>query len=110
MASEFELAERQEDGSTMRDHLKAFEKATGKAHPRLAAAPRLPKGCEQVLADFMDLHGCRTSTGFGPAPISYLELDAWQRVNGLRLEAWEIDAIRAADEAYMAYVAKGRAP
>lgn len=92
----------------MRDHLKAFERATGKVHPRIAEAPPLPKGCELVLRDFLDLHGSRTSTGFGPARISFLELDAWQRVNGVTLEAWEIDAIRAADDAYLAQIAKGR--
>lgn len=68
----------------------------------LANAPKLPDGCEQLWADFVSLHDCRGSTGFGPMRVTFADLDAWQRVTGNKLQAWEIDAIRRADNAYLA--------
>lgn len=75
---------------------------TGREPQKLADAPRLPDGCEQLWSDFADLHGCRGSTGFGPMRITFGDLDAWQRVQGVRLPAWQIAAIRGADNAYLA--------
>ncbi len=105
MASEFELAKRQDDGMTLRDHLKAYEQQTGKVHPEMANRAALPSACQQVFSDFTELHCARGSTGFGPARITFVDIDAWERVNGLKLDAWEIEAIRAGDDAYMASIA-----
>jgi hypothetical protein len=49
---------------------------------------------------FIELHESRGFTGFGPAQITYLDFDAWQRVTGTVLEPWEVEAIRRADKAY----------
>lgn len=84
------------------EHYKAIERMTGKPHPRLADAPRLPEGCEALWTWFNELHGSRGSNGFGPSRISFVDIDAWQRVTGLRLAPWELDAIRRADNAYLA--------
>lgn len=89
------------DGKPLRDHLESWERQTGQVHPVLVAAPCLPSGCEQLWADFLALHNGRGFTGFGPARISFSDIDAFQRVKGIRLPAWQIDAIRRADNAYL---------
>lgn len=94
------------DGKPLRDHLESWGDQTGRVHHRLAEAPRLPFGCEQLWKDFLDLHSARASTGFGPARISYTDLDAFQRVNNVRLSAWQIEAIRKADNAYLNHYAE----
>lgn len=79
-----------------------YERATGKPHKRLLDVRELPEGCEALWMDFLELHGCRGSTGFGPMRITYLDIDAWERVNRVKLPAWQIEAIRKADSAYLA--------
>lgn len=37
----------------------------------------------------------------GPAPISFSELAAWQQCTGNQLGAWELRALRRADEAWL---------
>lgn len=39
----------------------------------------------------------RTSNGFGLNPISFTEIDAWQRLSGEMLRPWELRAIRRMD-------------
>jgi hypothetical protein len=83
------------------EHLKAAERASGKTPEFLLKAPALPKGCEELWRIFSELHACRGSTGFGPMRITYVDLDAYQRVTGKRLQPWELAAIRKADAAYL---------
>lgn len=79
----------------------AYQERTGREHERVANAPALPVACTQLWQDFLELHHCRGTTGFGPSRISFVEIDAWQRVNGVRLPFWQIRAIRSADDAYI---------
>lgn len=72
----------------------------------IADAPALPVGCGLLWRDFMALHNGRGSSGYGPAPISYRDLQAFQEVEGVRLEPWEVRAIRRADVAYLEQRAK----
>lgn len=67
----------------------------------LADAPRLPCACDHLWSDFLDLHVSRAQTMSGPARISFTDIDAFERVNGTKLLAWQIDAIRRADSAFM---------
>lgn len=78
---------------------------TGIVPERLANAPALPVGLEQLWHDFTDLHSCRGSTGFGPERITFQDIDCWSRVTGATLEGWQIEAIRKADNAFLASVA-----
>lgn len=48
----------------------------------------------------MDLSAGRGG-GFGPAPIAWVEIAAWQALRRVRLSGWELDVIRALDEAYL---------
>jgi hypothetical protein len=98
---QFELSQPQEDGSPLLAHLQAVERATGKPHPLLANAPPLPVGCKHLWQDFLELHGSRGSTGWGPQRITFSDLHAWQQVNEVRLSAWEIDCIRKTDDLWL---------
>lgn len=68
----------------------------------LLDAPELPSGCEQLWLDFLALHECRGSSGFGPHKISWRDFADWQGVTGAWLEPWQRDAIRKADDAFIA--------
>ena len=84
----------------MLDHLLAVQNATGQPPQALLDAPPCPDGCEELWRIFDELHACR-SWANGPGRITYTDLDAFQRVAGLRLQRWELDAIRRADAAYL---------
>lgn len=107
--SEFELGAPQDvDGLPLRTHLESEWRQSGVQPAQLADAPPCPQGCEVLWQDFMALHNTR---GFGmsaPLRIGFADMDAYQRVNGLSLETWEIAAIRAADGAFMAHWAESR--
>ena len=105
-AHQFELTRKQKDGATLLEHYRAYEERNGQPHPSLADAPSLPDGLATLWSDFMDLHSSRSVGMGGAGPISYSDLDAWQRVTGNRLERWQIKAIRRADNAYFASRAK----
>jgi hypothetical protein len=95
------LNEPEEDGSPLLDHLLAVERATGVRPQLLLDAPPLPEGCESVWAVFNELHSARGSNGMGPNQIGFVEIDAYQRVTGIRLAGWEIAAVRLADLAFL---------
>jgi hypothetical protein len=98
---QFELDELVE-GASVREHLLAVQRRTGVVPATLANAPPLPEGCETLWRDFIALRANAGSNGFGPARISFSEMDAYQRLGRFRLDAWEIDAIHRADSAFMA--------
>ena len=72
----------------------------------LLDAPALPAGCEELWRIFNELHSCR-SVGMGVQRITYADIDAFQRVSGVTLQAWELDAIRRADTVFLKDYADG---
>jgi hypothetical protein len=64
------------------------------------ACPPMPSGLSYLWAIFVRLSGRRGSSGSGP--ITYLEIDAFQRITGTRLNGWEIEMIEALDRCYLA--------
>lgn len=46
---------------------------------------------------FLDLNASRQVGMGGVGPITYLELQAYSAVQGIRMEGWEIAAIRSLD-------------
>lgn len=85
----------------LREHLASLHRQTGVLPDDLANAPDLPSGCEHLWADFIALHECRGSSGFGPLRIGYRDIQAWQDVTGIRLADWQLTCIRRADVAFM---------
>jgi hypothetical protein len=55
---------------------------------------------------FVELHEGRGSNGYGPNPITWQDLAAWQSISGVTLTAWEVSAIRALDSVALAAAAK----
>lgn len=88
--------------------MSVWEKS-GKEPAALANGPRLPNGCAGLWSDFSQMHERRGSSGFGPSRISFADVDAWQRVRGVQLAAWELDAIHGADNAFLASLPKPKA-
>lgn len=84
----------------MRTHLKRLARNTGRVDPRLRIQP--PEAGRAVWEVF-----CAVSTG--AAPLTWLELDAWQRVNRIELTAWERDTVMAMDRAVIEQLAQQRA-
>jgi hypothetical protein len=84
------------------EHLLAAERQTGRTPQMLLDAPPCPAGCEELWRIFGELHSCRGNNGFGPVRLTYTDIDAFQRVSGVKLQAWELEAIRRADAAFLA--------
>lgn len=97
------------DGKPLKEHLQSIHRQTGVMPRQLAEAVPMPSGCGLLWRDFVELHRTRGRVGHtaAPAPISYQDIDAMQRVRGIDLQAWEVDAIRAADAAYFEHIAEG---
>lgn len=108
-ADQFALNAPVDGGNSLREHLLVVYERTGRMPERLANVPALPVGCEQLWLDFSELHASRGSTGFGPARITFLDLYAWGQVNGATLSAWQLEAIRRADNAYLESLPKPKA-
>lgn len=84
-------------GASAADHLAVVAKAMNKA-PNGA---ELPPHAGYLWNTFVELSSCRAPTGFGSAPISFSEIDAYRRMKRTSLLPWEVDAIRALDEAFI---------
>ena len=98
---QFELSAPQEDGQTLLAHLQAVEERTGKVHSMIANAPQLPEGLSCLWTAFLALHECRGSNGFGASRISFADIDCFQRVTGTRLQPWEVEWVRKADNLWL---------
>ena len=61
----------------------------------------LPHVVHYLWEWFLELHRSRSGSGFGPNPIGFVEIDAWQRVTGRNLSGWEVDVMFALDGAFL---------
>jgi hypothetical protein len=80
----------------------AVAKATGRPRPPV---PILPREGATVWQIFLELNATRSS-GMAVNPISYTEIDSWQRVTGVPLDAWEVMALRALDAEFISVISK----
>lgn len=99
---QFELSAPQEDGSTLLDHLQASWRRTKQMPQKLAEAPELPGSCAPLWEDFLSLHESRGTAGLGAARITFVDMDAWQRVTGKTLSPWDVEVIRKTDDMWLA--------
>lgn len=95
----FALDVRREDGSTLREHLEAVEKQTGKTPERLAVEP-IPQEYLWHWNQWVSLASGRTQTGMGPAPLSWLDMEAWSRLMCVKLSPLDVTIIRTIDTAW----------
>lgn len=96
----------QADGASLREHYEALAERTGRSIAEIAGTPEIPEGCEMLWRDFTALSVARGSNGFSASRLTWLDIDAYQRVHGFRFEAWEIEAIRRMDMAFVAEAEK----
>ena len=75
---------------------------TGTMPQMLRDAPSLPKGLGQLWGYFGELNASRQIGMSGPQRITFLDIDAWQRVCRVILAPWELKALRKADDAFLA--------
>lgn len=99
----------QPDGSTLAEFGASIQEQTGSWPEDIPEPPDIPPALEHLWAWFWQLRTANPSAGFGPAPLSFGEMDAWQRVTGNRLEPWHVDTLLAIDAAFLAAQPKKRA-
>lgn len=71
------------------------------ANPGNEDGPEVPMAGRRVWSVFLDLSATRGSTGFGPAPITFGEIEAWSRLNREPIRPFELTMLRAMDAAFL---------
>ncbi|GAB1668161.1 hypothetical protein Mh1961_13810 [Mannheimia haemolytica] len=85
--------------STLREHLQVIETQTG-ITPEELHNPEPSPAVAYLLGWFFELAMSRQS-GMSLNPISYVEIEAWNRLFSRHLEQWEIRAIKQLDMIYL---------
>lgn len=101
-STEAELSELQGDGASLRTHLQRAA-GTGRVDDRLFN--ECPKEGLAVWTAFTQVGRSRPS-GLGASSISLQEIEAWQRLYGVRLTAWELDTIIELDSVFVRRASK----
>ena len=85
-------------GTALRSKLEHLEE---RGIPQAGLDVLIPVDMEHLWDIFWELNASRGSSGFGPSPISYLEIEAWTRITHKELTSWEISVLRQMDAAYL---------
>jgi hypothetical protein len=78
----------------------SIERQTGVKPPQLEPVP-IPPTLEYLWLDFLELNDARTSNGYSMNPITFTELDAWNRLARKRITAQEISIIKQLDGVFL---------
>lgn len=62
---------------------------------------RLPDSPAPYLTDWLFEIGPASATGMGDAPLSWQEMEAWQELTGIELDAWEARTLRRLSRAFI---------
>lgn len=84
---------------TLRDHLQAVERATGR-RPEDLNGPELHAAGAYLWEWFLDLHSERLSSGYGPQPITSTQIRDWVALTGYDPDSWDVSVIKALDRCY----------
>lgn len=98
-----QLAARQPDGSSLRQHLQAAANAGARPDPRLSST--VPEWGQALWNAFIALDASRPA-GLSRGAIPPSELLAWQQLMGVTLTPWESETLLAMDRAAMAAAAE----
>lgn len=74
---------------------------------RLDSPPPLSPLVGHLWAAYVDLSSTRTH-GMGPNRLTRLEIQAWERDEGIRLARWERRAIMAIDALHLSIIAQNQ--
>jgi hypothetical protein len=86
---------------TKRKSLEQVYETTGKMPDRLAEEPELSAAGLHIWNWFLELSSVRGSSGFGPLPISFLEMQSWSQLTGKDISPFEVRAIKTIDSVYL---------
>lgn len=81
-----------------------MERQTGRKFQ--AQPPPIPTELRYLWSTFLSLSRARGNNGFGPNPLSFTEIEAWCRLMHIRLDPWEVDTLRAIDDAFLEVAAE----
>ena len=84
----------------MRRHLEAVHRQTG-IMPEALYPVLLPATLEYIWHYFFELNDARTSNGYTMNPISFTELDAWNRLAKKDITTQEISIIKQLDGVFL---------
>lgn len=97
---EFELDKKPKDSDcTLREHLLAIQEQTGSVPEELENIEISP-AISYLLGFFYELSLSRQS-GMGFCPITYAEIEAWNRLLQIELAVWEIKVIKQLDVIFL---------
>jgi len=87
----------QSDGEPLKIHLESLLRQSGVLPQQLAEAPELPVLCSHVWNAFVELHNERQNYG----RLRLADIREWTQTVGMRLENWELAAIRRLDAIWL---------
>lgn len=64
----------------------------------------------EYIVEYLFEAGPVSSNGFGPEPLSWLELEAWAHLAQVNLDSWEARTLRKLSEHYSAQLVKSADP
>lgn len=76
--------------------LLAVAEKTGEV-PEELCGPPFPDRYGHIWSAFTEIHAGRSYSANGPNPLSWTDIDAWNRLFSQDLKDWEIRAIKALD-------------
>lgn len=82
-------------GATRDAHLRQVEKQLGRKleDSRSQKLTEAPKEVIYLLQYFTEISRTRESSGYGPQPLRFSEIDAWAHLYGVELSPFEINTI-----------------
>ncbi len=84
----------------MRQHLQQVQQVTAAPVAELITPPP-PVSLVYLLHWFVELQAGRQSGFGGPQPITWADLAAWARLARVAPQAWELQALRRLDQAWV---------
>lgn len=76
-------------------------KALDEDHPSLEMPDVETEHSADYLVGLLHEAGLMSSTGMGPVPLSWVEIDAWLNCTQLKLDVWEKLLIKSMSEVYV---------
>lgn len=68
--------------------------------------PDIPAAGEGLWSWFLELHQGRPDYGFGPARLTWADMDAWARCFQIDLTPYELSTLKSMDLAYLGALAE----
>lgn len=88
---------------SLRQELEGIWKSTGKKPAHLEDEPEFYPAVAHIWQWYLQLSGTRGG-GFGPAPLTYVEIDAWKKIMQTDATPWEVEQIKTIDHLYLDYL------